>query len=213
VIIPDSPQARESAARIILSGGVISFRTDTFYGLGADPLNEAAVLRIRELKGRDDRKPILLLLADLSEVDRFIAVRSPLFTQLAERFWPGPLTIVDTASELPDALTAQSKTIGVRLPNDETVRTLVRCCGGALTATSANTSGSPPAATAQSVADYFGETVDLIVDCGESTLLEPSTVVDVSTGVAQIVRAGAVPAIEIQAVIDDAGKSNRPHHR
>ena len=203
MIVPDSPPARESATRIILSGGVISFRTDTFYGLGADPFNESAVLRIRELKGRDDRKPILLLLADLSEVDRFIAVRSDLFTRLADRFWPGPLTIVGSASQLPDVLTAGSKTIGVRLPNAEAVRTLVRCCGGALTATSANISGSPPAASAQSVADYFGETVDLIIDGGESTLQEPSTVVDVSTGVAQVVRVGAVPAVKIQAVLQE----------
>jgi L-threonylcarbamoyladenylate synthase len=204
VIIPDSAPARESAARIILSGGVISFRTDTFYGLGADPANESAVSRIRELKGRDDRKPILLLLADLSEVDRFIAVRSDLFTRLADRFWPGPLTIVGAAaSQLADVLTAGSKTIGVRLPNDEAVRTLLRCCGGALTATSANISGRPPAATAESVADYFGETVDLIIDGGESTLLEPSTVVDVSTGVARVVRVGAVPAVKIQAVLKE----------
>ncbi len=202
MIIPDNVQAREFAGRIISSGGVIAFRTDTFYGLGADPFKEPAVLRIRELKGRDDRKPILLLLSDLSELDRFIAVKSQLFTQLAERFWPGPLTIVGVAaSTLPDVLTAGSKTIGVRLPNDEAVRTLVRSCGGALTATSANISGRRPAATAQSVAEYFGETVDLIIDGGESTLQEPSTVVDASTGVARVVRAGAVTEAEIQTVL------------
>ena len=205
MIITDNTQAREFAGSIISGGGVIGFRTDTFYGLGANPFKEAAVLRIRELKGRDDRKPILLLLSDPSELDRFIAIKSPLFTQLAKRFWPGPLTIVGmAASTLPDVLTAGSETIGVRLPNDEAVRTLLRCCGGALTATSANISGEPPAATAQSVADSFGETIDLIIDGGESTLQEPSTVVDVSSGVARVVRAGAVTAAEIQAVLGQA---------
>jgi len=204
VITPDSAQARESAARIVSSGGVIGFRTDTFYGLGADPFKESAVSRIRELKGRDDGKPILLLLSDLSGLDSFIAVKSHLFTRLTERFWPGPLTIVGVAvSQLPETLTAGSNTIGVRLPNDETVRTLVRCCGGALTATSANVSGSPPAVTARSVADYFGESVDLIIDGGESTLREPSTVVDVSGGMAQVLRVGAVAATDIQAVLNE----------
>ena len=85
------------AAKIISAGGVIAFRTDTFYGLGADPLNAAAVSRIRELKGREDDKPILLLLSDASIADRFITDVSEAFAEVARKFWPGPLTIVGTA--------------------------------------------------------------------------------------------------------------------
>src|SRR5688572_31359126 len=98
----NSRENLNEAARIVLSGGVIAFRTDTFYGLGADPLNALAVRRIRELKGREEAKPILLLISDLSEVDRFITHQSEVFKLVANRFWPGPITLIGTARpELP----------------------------------------------------------------------------------------------------------------
>jgi L-threonylcarbamoyladenylate synthase len=181
------------AARIISTGGVIAFRTDTFYGLGADPLNPAAVARVRELKGREEDKPILLLLADASEADRFISDRSRAFEEVAARFWPGPLTIVGKAvSTLPPEITAGTGTVGVRVPADESVRELLRQCGGALTATSANPSGKEPARTAAEVFDYFGDEIDLIVDGGEVTATEPSTVLDVTTSPPRVIRQGAV---------------------
>src|SRR5688500_19416730 len=99
------------AAKIISEGGVIAFRTDTFYGLGADPFNATAVAKIRELKGREENKPILLLLADAIEANRFIADRSKPFEDVARRFWPGPLTIVGVAvANLPVEITAGTGT-------------------------------------------------------------------------------------------------------
>src|SRR6266550_1918707 len=134
MIVPDNERARIQAAEIIRRGGVIVFRTDTFYGLGANPLDPTAVAKIKQLKGREESKPILVLIADRVDVDRFIAQRTPLFDRVAERHWPGPLTLVDKARpELPNELTAGSKRIGVRLPNDRDVRDLVRACGGSLT--------------------------------------------------------------------------------
>ena len=181
------------AAKIISAGGVIAFRTDTFYGLGADPLNAAAVAKIRELKGREENKPILLLLSDASVADRFIADRSEAFEQVARKFWPGPLTIVGAAvSNLPAEITAGTGTVGVRVPADESVRELVRQCGGALTATSANPSGREPARSAKEVIDYFGERLDLVVDGGEVSTTEPSTVLDVTTVPPRVVRQGVV---------------------
>ncbi|HEX5966477.1 MAG TPA: L-threonylcarbamoyladenylate synthase [Pyrinomonadaceae bacterium] len=182
-------------ASIIKQGGVIAFRTDTFYGLGADPFDVAAVARIRALKGREDDKPILLLISDPGELDRLIVEPSKDFQELAARFWPGPLTIVGKANtDLPEGITAGTGTVGVRLPANETVRDLVRECGGALTATSANPAGRDPARSAEEVRNYFPEGIDLIVDGGNVTAIEPSTVVDATVSPARVVRKGAIPA-------------------
>lgn len=183
----------ERAAKIISEGGVIAFKTDTFYGLGADPFAATAVARIRELKGREENKPILLLLSDASVADRFIADRSRAFEEVAKKYWPGPLTIVGVAaSNLPPEITAGTGTVGVRVPADDGVRELVRACGGALTATSANPSGSEPARSAEEVNEYFGDRIDLVIDGGEVTVTEPSTVLDVTTAPPRVVRKGAV---------------------
>ena len=180
------------AAKIIARGGVIAFRTDTFYGLGADPFNATAVAKIKALKGREENKPILLLLADATEADRFIANRSEQFEEVARKFWPGPLTIVGHAvANLPPEITAGTGTVGVRVPADDDVRQFVRECGGALTATSANPSGSEPARSAKDVRDYFGNQLDFILDGGVVTATEPSTVLDVTSTPMRIIRKGA----------------------
>ena len=179
-------------AKVISEGGVIAFRTDTFYGLGVDPFNVSAVARVRALKGREDNKPILLLLADTSIVDRFIADRSAAFDEVAKKFWPGPLTIVGRAvADLPVEITAGTGTVGVRVPADDEVRELVRACGGALTATSANPSGREPARSAKEVRSYFGDAIDLVIDGGEVTATEPSTVLDATTTPMKLIRKGA----------------------
>jgi L-threonylcarbamoyladenylate synthase len=183
-----------SAADIIRNGGVIAFRTDTLYGLGADPFNQEAVRKIKELKGREDHKPILIVISDHDRLDRFISSVSPAFHSLAQKLWPGPLTLIGEARpELPTEITAGTKTVGVRLPNDERVRRLIRACGGALTATSANPSHAAPATTARQVHEYFNDAVDLIVDDGEAQTDRPSTVVDVSRDVPKLIREGVIP--------------------
>src|SRR2546423_8611039 len=111
----DNETTQAQAARIIETGGLIAFRTDTFYGLGADPFNAAAVARIRELKGREENKPILLLISDADQIARVIGERSHEFEIAAEKFWPGPLTIIGRAVEtLPDEVTAGTGTVGIR---------------------------------------------------------------------------------------------------
>lgn len=192
---------------VISRGGVIAFRTDTFYGLGADPFNVAAVARIRELKGRDDDKPILLLISDEELVAKLIANRSESFERAAAAFWPGSLTIIGVAvAELPAEITARTGTVGVRLPADENVRTLVRECGGVLTATSANPSGREPARSAPEVMDYFPEGssrgLDLVLDGGEVTVTEPSTVLDATASPPRVVREGAISGELIQQLFD-----------
>ncbi|HKV33609.1 MAG TPA: L-threonylcarbamoyladenylate synthase [Pyrinomonadaceae bacterium] len=186
-----------TAPEVIARGGVVAFRTDTFYGLGVDPFNAAAVARLRELKGREDNKPILLLISDAKQVERLISTSSDRFKIAAREFWPGPLTIVGSAvAELPEEITAGTGTVGVRLPADDSVREFVRECGGVLTATSANPAGHDPARSAQEVASYF--TNVQIVDGGEVTATEPSTVLDVLTSPPRIVREGAIPRSVIE---------------
>ena len=201
MILNDNAETRTEAAGIIAAGGVIAFRTDTFYGLGADPFDPRAIRKIRLLKGREDGKPILLLISDESEVDRFIQ-QAPFFKLVARNHWPAPLTLIGVSRpELPAALTASTHTLGVRLPDDDNVRALVRACGGALTGTSANVSGQPPARTAKEVENYFPAGIDLIVDGGEVTATEASTVLDVSSSKARLVREGAISREELSELL------------
>jgi L-threonylcarbamoyladenylate synthase len=207
MIQKDDEEIRNQAAKIIAGGGVIAFRSDTFYGLGADPFNRNAVARVRELKGREDDKRILILVSDQSEVDRFIQ-QSDFYKVVAMGKWPAPLTLIGVARpEVPVELTAGTNSLGVRLPDDEKVRSLVRACGGALTATSANVSGSPPARTAKEVENYFPEGIDLIIDGGEVTATQPSTVLDLSGSEARLIREGAIPRDELETLLEGNRKN------
>jgi L-threonylcarbamoyladenylate synthase len=204
MILKDDPQARGRAAAIIRAGGLIAFRTDTFYGLGADPFDRDALHSLLALKGREDGKPILVVVGDASEVTRFSAGGGKLFDAVSARHWPGALTLVVTArAELPSELTAGTGTIGLRLPADEAVCDLVRACGGALTATSANRAGEPPARTAEEAARAFPAGLALVVDGGAARSHEPSTVLDVSGAEARLIREGAVSWRELQETIRD----------
>jgi len=203
MILKDSEQTRKQGAFLVKAGGLIAFRTDTFYGLGADPFNQDALQKLLALKGRrDDGKPILLVISDRSEVKRFNAHRGKLFDLISARHWPGALTLVLNArANLPRELTAGTGTIGLRLPGDEQVREFIRACGGALTATSANLAGESPARTAEEVATSFPSGLSLIVDGGAARTSEPSTVLDVSKDKARLIREGAVSWRELQETI------------
>ncbi len=195
--IQDGEEARARAAQVIAAGGVIAFRTDTFYGLGADPFNREALSRVNSLKGRDGGKPILVVISDVNEAERFVNW-SPRFDTVSSRHWPGALTIVVEAKpEVPIDLTAGSRTVGLRLPDDETVRSFIRACGGALTATSANLAGEPPARSAEEVAQSFPAGLDLIVDGGAARGEKPSTVLDLSGQQIRLIREGAVSITEL----------------
>lgn len=201
MIIPQTTEAFPRISDTIARGGVIAFRTDTFYGLGSDPFNRDAVQKIKQLKG--SHNPILIIISDRDAVTRFISGPRPNFDLLAERFWPGPLTLIGKATTaVEDEITAGTQTVGVRIPGDENVRALVRACGGALTATSANPSREKPATSAEQVFRYFGNTIDLIVDDGEVEIDQPSTVVDVSQEVPRLIREGAIAWTRIQVEID-----------
>jgi L-threonylcarbamoyladenylate synthase len=201
-IVPDTEEERTLARKVIDGGGLLAFLTDTFYGLGADPFNIKAVERINRLKEREGRKAVLVVISAREVADRFITEKTALFEEITEHYWPGPLTIVCKARpDVPEGITAGSGTIGLRLPGDEKVREFIHACGGALTATSANLAGEPPARTALEVARYFPDELDLIVDGGESKTDRPSTVIDVSHGGVRIIREGEVTRSELRRTL------------
>jgi L-threonylcarbamoyladenylate synthase len=204
--VKESEESSVRAARIITAGGVIAFRTDTFYGLGADPFNPRALRRINDLKGRDGGKPILVVMGEDSVAERFLAEASPLFTAVTERFWPGALTIVVRARpQVPDELTAGSRTVGLRWPDDERVCSFIHRCGGALTATSANRAGEPPARSVREVERYFPSELDLIIDGGLSTGDKPSTVLDLSESRARLLREGVISRRQLLETLTEIG--------
>lgn len=199
-IIRDGATARARAREIVERGGIVAFRTDTFYGLGAKPTDATAVRAVNELKGREG-KPILVIISDAVEADRLVAEKTELFTLLATRFWAGALTLVAAArAELPEELTAGTGTVGVRLPVDEAVRRFVRACGGALTATSANRAGESPSRCAEEVVRAFPAGLDLVVDGGAARTELPSTIVDVTGREPRLIREGVIAWREIVAV-------------
>ena len=204
-VLPDGEEARLRAAAVVRGGGLLAFRTDTFYGIGADPFNPEAVRKIGELKGREG-KPILVLVSDRAWAERLTESRGPLFDVLSERFWPGPLTLVLAADpSLPAELTAGTDTVGVRYPADEAVCHFVEACGGVLTATSANRAGQPPARSAAEALEAFPRGLGLVVDGGETRAEKPSSVVDISGDAARLIREGVLAWREIQDALAEAG--------
>src|SRR5882724_637241 len=115
MIITQKESSVDRAVEVISGGGIIAFRTDTLYGLGADPFNREAVGRIKQLKGRDENKPILIIISDYDQLHRFIDEVSPAFKLLAKQFWPGALTLIGKAqASVPEEITAGTKSVGVR---------------------------------------------------------------------------------------------------
>lgn len=195
-------------------GGVMGFPTDTAYGLGADPFNDAAVSRIFEIKGRPETKPILLLVDSLEMVER-IASWTPAAKTLAAEFWPGPLTLILPALRgVPDIVTAGTGTIGVRLAAAPFARRVMRHTGKPMTATSANRSGLPAPVTAEGVAAQLEDRLELLVDGGHLPASGGSTIVDVAGGKPRVVRQGPVSAASIAECLhiplDAAGGGSAP---
>lgn len=201
-IDPASPgKAFGRCREIIRAGGVIAYPTDTFYGLGADPRNPAAVRRLFAVKGRKPDRPILLLVPDASAVGEWASAVSPLARRFMERFWPGPLTLVLSAlPSVPGELTAGTGTIGLRVPGSELTRRLLDSIGTALTGTSANIAGGGEPRTAVETAEALGTEIDLVLDGGATAGGRPSTVLDVTTAVPRVLREGAVGLADLRAV-------------
>jgi len=192
-----------SAARILSSGGLVVYPTETVYGLGADAFNPAAVHRIVALKVRAPRKPIAVLIADLEMLRDLVTDVPALAQTLIRRFWPGPLTLVLPARPSVSAsLTGDSDGIGVRLSSHAIATAVVRALGRPITTPSANPAGMAPPTTIDAARVYFGAQVDGYLDGGSLPAEPASTVIDVRDGWT-LIRAGAISAAAIRAALHD----------
>jgi L-threonylcarbamoyladenylate synthase len=201
-IDPDEPEPAliDRVAERLNSGDVVALPTDTFYGLAVDPVNLRAVDRIYDLKTRARHKPLSLLIADVSQGYELARNIDSAFDRLAEKFWPGPLTIVVKAgSKLPLRVTANTGNVALRVPESAICRAVVKKFGLPITATSANLHGLPECTYAKSVRDQFGDKIPLIVDGGPTARSVATTIVDLSGGANSwmILREGAIPTHEI----------------
>jgi L-threonylcarbamoyladenylate synthase len=180
-------------------GDVIVFPTETLYGLGGDALNEAAVEKVFQLKGRDSGNPIPVLVANPGMLDTMVAKVPKTAQRLIDQYWPGPLTLVlPGRKNIPKYLCNSSGGVGVRISSQPIATSLVNGLGRPLTATSANPSGEEPARTLQEAERYFAHRVDLFVDGGTLTSKTGSTVVEVIEDRIKIIRQGEIGASELQ---------------
>ena len=191
VIKIDRHEVFDRAISILKSGGLIALPTDTVYGLAADPWNGEAVSKLFKVKNRSEMESIPVLLRGASAIDE-VAVDVPERVRtIAEKFWPGPLTIVvRRKSELPSEISA-TETIGVRAPDHEFALALLEMYGP-IAATSANLSGQPVATSAEQVVSSLSGTIDLIVDGGESAGGVSSTVADFTANLPVLLREGPI---------------------
>ncbi|HET7094824.1 MAG TPA: L-threonylcarbamoyladenylate synthase [Thermomicrobiales bacterium] len=204
-IAADAPGAIERAARIVVGGGVVAIPTDTVYGVAASLARPEALQRLYHIKGRPDDKPLPVLLAS-SDAMRLVAVALPAeILALADRFWPGPLTVVAPARpDLPALATGKDRagrpTVGLRVPDHAAARAVIERVGGALAVTSANRSGEASSASADDVERALGKACDLIFDAGAAPVGVSSTVVAIEDGQVVVLREGAIPAATVAAV-------------
>lgn len=191
------------AARLIRSGGIVAFPTETVYGLAADATNPLAVARIFQTKGRPSFDPLIVHVESVEMAQQCALTWPPQAAALARQFWPGPLTLVLPCNVrfIPDIVAAGLPTVAVRVPNHPMAMTLIQRCGVPLAAPSANRFGGVSPTTAEHVRESLGETVDLILDGGPCRAGIESTIVSLIPPQAMLLRPGATPVEEIEVVI------------
>jgi L-threonylcarbamoyladenylate synthase len=196
------PEIIAQAAAVLRGGGLVAFPTETVYGLGANALDAAAVRRIFAAKGRPANNPLIVHVADLSQVHLIAAAWPAPAAQLAERFWPGPLTLVLPRLEaLPNVVTAGGPTVAVRMPAHPVARALIVAAHVPLAAPSANRSSGLSPTRADHVRRDLDGRVELILDSGPTTGGIESTVLDMTTRQPRLLRPGLITPEQIRAVV------------
>jgi len=193
----------EEAVRSLNNGGVVVFPTDTLYGLGADVFSLAALQRIFSIKGRRADLALPVLVAGLDQVEAVAQPMSAQAQRLAERFWPGPLTLVMRRSpDLPGLVTGGADTVAVRMPGHPVPLELARRLGRPITGTSANRSGQPDLLDLSALENQLGNLVDHIIQTGPVPAGTASTIVNVTGDTPQLLRGGA---ISLEEILEAAG--------
>ncbi len=200
----DKNRALEEAARIIRNGGLLAIPTETVYGLGANALDEKAVLRIFEAKGRPQDNPLLIHIPDVSWLERYCEDIPSLAYKLAEAFWPGPLTMILKARPcIPDQTTCGLDTVGVRCPDNEVTAQIIRLAGVPVAAPSANRSGHPSCTSAETVLEDFEGSIEGIVDGGSCQVGVESAILDLTCVPPRLLRPGGLSLEEIRSVVPE----------
>ncbi len=204
VISADAAQAAEEAARIIREGGLVAIPTETVYGLGANGLDENAVAKIFEAKGRPQDNPLILHICGAEQIKELCTDVPEAAYRLAEAFWPGPLTMVLQASPVvPKRTTGGLSTVAVRCPDSDVTRQIIRLSGVPLAAPSANLSGKPSTTTAAHVLHDHDGKIELIVDGGPCRVGVESTIVDLTEERPRLLRPGGITPEQLVAVLGD----------
>ena len=190
------------AAELLVRGGIVAFPTETVYGLGADARNEDAVLRVFRIKARPRSHPLIVHLGSSSVLGEWAAAVPPAAERLAERFWPGPLTLVlAKAARVPGVVTGGQETIGLRVPAHPLALALLGALGSGIAAPSANRFGAVSPTTAEHVRADLGSDVDFVLDGGPCTLGIESTIVSLVAGDPVILRPGGTPREAIEELV------------
>ncbi|MDR3278892.1 MAG: threonylcarbamoyl-AMP synthase [Synergistaceae bacterium] len=201
-IYPATHASIALAAKVIKSGGLVAFPTETVYGLGANALDEAAVSRIFEAKGRPQDNPLILHISNIREAACYGKL-NPSAEILMQHFWPGPLTIVlYSLDNVPLVTRANMDTVALRVPMNFVALDLIREAGLPIAAPSANRSGRPSPTTAETVWNDLGTAVDMIIDGGDTSIGVESTVIDATEGTVSILRPGGVTREMLEQIVD-----------
>lgn len=194
----------KKAADIIRSGGLVGLPTETVYGLGANAFDEEAVKSVFVAKGRPGDNPLIVHISEFKEIYNLVREVPDNAKKLAEKYWPGPLTIILPKSDkIPDAVSAGLDTVAVRLPSHPIMREIIRESGVPIAAPSANLSGSPSPTNAQCVLDDMNGRIPMIVDGGDCQVGVESTVITFATDVPRLLRPGGVTPEQIEEVVGE----------
>ena len=200
----ESSETAQIAANILKNGGLVAIPTETVYGLGANGLDEGAVAKIFEAKGRPQDNPLILHISGPEQIELFCHHIPQKAYDLAERFWPGPLTIVLPAKEtVPKRTTGGLSTVAVRCPDCDVTREIIRLSGVPVAAPSANISGKPSTTTAEHVRHDHDGRIDAIVDGGSCRVGVESTIVDLTEERPRLLRPGGITPEELLEVLGD----------
>lgn len=200
----EDPKTPEIAADILKKGGLVALPTETVYGLGADGLNEEAVADIFKAKGRPQDNPLILHIAEPSEMERFCHHIPQAAYDLAQAFWPGPMTIVLPAKDIvPKRTTGGLSTVAIRCPETEVTRKIIALAGVPIAAPSANISGKPSTTTAQHVLHDHDGKIEAVVDGGPCRVGVESTIVDLTDSRPRLLRPGGISPEQLIGVLGD----------
>ena len=194
----------EQAASMLRKGGLVAVPTETVYGIAASAEDGVAVQMIYDLKDRDYDKPVSVLVTGMDMVEKYCQNIPPVAYRLAEKYWPGPLTmILEDREVVPAMVTADTGTLGVRCPDHLLTLAIIEKAGVPLAAPSANPSGDEPAKTAQEVLDYFNRKIEGVVDGGPCAMGVASTILDLTEEEPKVLREGGIPAGELLAFVKE----------